>query len=341
MAARQSGPELLCYGRKQTNVFSLYGTDENSATYAVGTCLMKSPAFMATFASDLLGRGTTTDGWNIHLQEGGADKGFTDIQLGPSGKPVIIVEAKKGWWLPTHEQLAKYAARMEGEDGCLVSLSAASREYAEREQRLPESLNGHKVMHRSWGDVLALVVRAISQTSRQEEKIWLRELENHLKGYATMQDPNDNSVFVVSLSRAEIKPGTGYTWVNVVEDGYYFHPVGNRWPVIPPNYIGIRYEGKLQSVHHVESYDVRGNLEEVDSRWPHTDSDHFVYKLGPAMKPAKPVQNGTIWPNGRYWCAIDTLLSGAFDTISAARDETRRRLEAVGARLQDEAGSQD
>ena len=32
---------------------------------------------------------------------------------------------------------------------------------------------------------------------------------------------------------------------------------------------------------------------------------------------------------GRVSCAIDTLLSGAFDTISDARDETQRRLAEV------------
>ena len=332
--------ELLCYGRKQDNVFSLYGTDENSATYAVGMGLLKSPSLMEALVANLLGCPTVTSNWNIHLQEGGTDRGFTDIQFGPSGKPVIIVEAKKGWWLPTHEQLAKYAERMQCADGCIVSLSAASREYAERGQRLPESLNGHRVIHRSWADLRDLVNRAMSQTRKQEEKIWLRELENHLRGYATMQDPKDNNVFVVSLSRSEIKPNTGYTWVNVVEDGYYFHPVGNRWPVVPPNYIGIRYEGRLQSVHHVESFPVHTNLEEVDPRWPHTESDHFVYKLGPAMKPAKPVQNGKIYPSGRYWCAIDTLLSGAFDTISAARDETQRRLLKIGVSPEEDSESQ-
>jgi hypothetical protein len=44
------------------------------------------------------------------------------------------------------------------------------------------------------------------------------------------------------------------------------------------------------------------------------------------MLPAREIRTGNIFRNGRVWCAIDTLLSGAFDTIGAARDETQRRL---------------
>ncbi|MCC7697101.1 hypothetical protein [Janthinobacterium sp. EB271-G4-7A] len=55
--------------------------------------------------------------------------------------------------------------------------------------------------------------------------------------------------------------------------------------------------------------------------------DNFVYKLGPAMRPPSEVRTGNIFKNGRVYCAIDTLLSGAFPAISAARGETERRIE--------------
>lgn len=45
------------------------------------------------------------------------------------------------------------------------------------------------------------------------------------------------------------------------------------------------------------------------------------------MRPARDMRTGNIFRNGWAWCAIDTLLSGAFNTISDARDETARRLK--------------
>lgn len=145
-----------------------------------------------------------------------------------------------------------------------------------------------------------------------------------------MQNPRDNLVYVVSLSSDPINQGDPYTWIDVVEqDGRYFHPVGNgsnRWPVHPPNYIGFRHHGRLQSVHHVDGYEVVSDVSERNPRWCKTDGDHFVYTLGPAMKPTQPVRTGNIFRNGRVECSIDTLLSGVCDTISDARYETQRRL---------------
>lgn len=143
------------------------------------------------------------------------------------------------------------------------------------------------------------------------------------------KSPKANHVFVVSLSTQPIKDGSRYTWIDVVEKEHrYFHPVGNRWPVVPPNYIGFRYSGELQSVHHIDAYEIVENLSELNPKWPENEDgvDHFVYTLGPAMKPARPMPTGNIYPNGRVWCAIDTLLSGACNTIRDARDETSRRV---------------
>jgi hypothetical protein len=142
-----------------------------------------------------------------------------------------------------------------------------------------------------------------------------------------MQNPRDNMVYVVSLSTHLINEGASYSWIDVVgKDGRYFHPVGNRWPVLPPNYIGFRYHGALQTVHHIDAYEIVGNLADRNQNWPVTDTDHFVYTLGPAMRPARTVRTGNIYRNGRVWCAIDTLLSGACETISEARDQTASRL---------------
>ncbi len=78
-----------------------------------------------------------------------------------------------------------------------------------------------------------------------------------------------------------------------------------------------------------DSYDVVSDLNSVNSCWPSTEMDHFVYELGPPMPPTHEIKNGKLWATARIWCAIDTLLSGAYATIADARDETQRRLKGV------------
>jgi hypothetical protein len=322
------GMTLRVFGNEPSSVFALLGKDENSVTFAMGWTLEQSIAFRELFISELLGRSVKiADGVDVDLQRHVEGGGFTDIELVRKNVCHLIIEAKRGWAIPSKQQLEKYARRLErSADGrCLiVSLSAATTRYASR--HLPLRIGKVPVTHRSWADVWHLTDAAHRKASGFEEKLWLRHLSWHLKDYVSMQDPQNNSVYVVSLSAAPINEGNEYTWIDVVEQGgQYFHPVGNRWPVVPPNYIGFRYRGELQSVHHIDSYEVVLDLSEVDPRWPATDSDHFVYRLGPAMKPMRPMRTGNIYRNGRVWCAIDTLLSGAFDTISEARDETSRR----------------
>ena len=132
-----------------------------------------------------------------------------------------------------------------------------------------------------------------------------------------MQNQSSNLVYVVSLSNESFGCGD-ISFIDVVEKhGRYFHPVGGTgggWPIEPPNYLGFRYDGELKSVHHVEPYSV------IDNFAPHftrnstpTDRPHFLYRLGPAIKPAHRVPtngNGhSIYPSGRKWIAIDLLLS--------------------------------
>ncbi len=322
---------LNLFGKEVESVFALNREDEDSVTYALGWSLSQSPALLAALGEDLFGKQIEFDDAHIDLQRSSRDRGFSDVEIFSPSVAHIIIEAKRNWELPGTAQLKKYASRISrenGRGGLIVSLSAASQEYAV--DKLPNELGGIRVEHRSWGDLSKIVSDAYGRTTSFGEKLWLDQLKQHLRGYILMRNVEDNTVFVVSLSSEAINEGdNSYTWVDVVErDGKYFHPVGNRWPVIPPNYIGFRLGGRLRSVHHIESYEVVTDLSRKNGRWPETDVDHFVYKLGPGMQPAKVIKNGRIWPNGRYRCAIDTLLSGHFKTISEARDETNRRLKA-------------
>ena len=140
-------------------------------------------------------------------------------------------------------------------------------------------------------------------------------------------------VYVVSLSKKSIKENSDYTWIDVVEkDKCYFHPLKKGWPDVPPNYIAFRYDGQLQSVHYIESCRVVADLSAINESWPGKDTDSdpnlLLYKLGPAMKPSVTVRSGPIW-NRRIRCAIDTLLSGAYETISEAKKETIRRINGI------------
>lgn len=323
MNLRQSGNDV-------DTVFALNGVDENSATFALGWVLSKSPALLHATIHNLAQIDIEPGQALIDVQKHGKDKGYTDIEILTPNSCNIIIEAKQHWVLPSEEQLKKYATRLKAGRvirPLIVSLSAASRDYAKR--RLPCSISNISLVHRSWADLDALVYKAYSNTKSREEKHWLREFKIHLRRYVSMRNQQDNWVFVVSLSSRYIKKDSSYTSIDVVDkDNQYFHPVGNRWPVMPPNYIAFRYGGQLQSVHHIESYEVVTDLSSANMNWPKTDSDYFLYNLGPAMKPPVTIRNGSIWNSGRYWCAIDTLLSGAYKTISGARDESYRRLEA-------------
>lgn len=317
-------------GNDINTVFALNGDDENSATYAFSWALSKSPTLLRKTIYDLVNLEVASEQILIEAQKHGQDRGFTDIEILIPNACHIIFEAKRNWELPSVEQLEKYATRFETAHEpvpMIVSLSATSREYSERQ--LPcRRIGGIPLEHRSWKDVRELVEQAYSNTKSLKEKLWLREFKNHLRGYVSMRNPIDNRVLVVSLSQAPINEGEDYTWIDVVEDdNHYFHPVGNRWPVTPPNYIAFRYGGQLQSVHYIESHTVVTDLSSVNENWPQIHSDYFVYDLGPAMNPPVIVTNGAIHPAGHYWCIIDTLLSGDYTTISDARDETNRRLD--------------
>lgn len=310
-----------------SNVFGLLGSDENSATYAFGWALDQVESLRRRVVETLFGKPLPVDDSQVWLQRHGADGGYTDIEIRKDGTFDVIFEAKRGWELPTLAQLQRYVVRLSKSRGarCLVTLTAADREFAHR--HLPQSVEGVELRHLSWTDVRGLIHKARSDTGAYADKVWLRELDRHLQEYVAMERVTDNRVFVVVLSADPMMPGGKHTWRDVVEkDGYYFHPLGSGWPAQPPNYIGFRYDGRLQSVHHVDHVEVVRDLSGFNPLWLSTDYDHFVYSLGPAMRPPIEVRAGNIYPSGRVWCAIDTLLSGAFRTISEARDETKRRL---------------
>lgn len=320
---------LLIRSITTESVFGLYGNDENSASFGLGWVLEKSHNYRGLVVKEIFGEVLDVNEVTISLQKHSVEGGFTDVELNSANRFHAVLEAKRSWNLPTEEQLRRYLPRLTSGTADfkrLVSISAAHREYALR--HLPGSLEGVPLTHLAWGDLLRLAKDARHSAASYQEKLWLEQFCQHLQEFVSMDRTKDNSVFVVSLSNALMVEGNAHTWIDVVEiDQSYFHPVGGGWPVDPPNYIGFRYHGRLQSVHHIKKFEVIENVADVNPLWFPTDSDHFVYRLGPGMRPPREMRTGNIFRNGRVWCAIDTLLSGAFNTISDARDETKRRLE--------------
>lgn len=313
------------------SVFALMGSTENSATYALGWALDRSPALARLLVESLVKRKAKPALLQVSLQGGGDDGGFTDIEIRWGSLLHAIIEAKQGFSVPSEAQLRRYRPRLKPESATvqrIVSLSALPNEVATL--WLPPSIDAVPVSHLSWGDVRRLALLALGKTRSTEERLWLRELSTHLEDFAAMNRTRDNMVFVVSLGSSPMRKGEHHTWIDVVEkDGSYFHPVGNRWPAQPPNYIGFRYRGRLQSVHHIESFTIANDVSSVNPLWCSTDIPHFIYKLGPAMRPPKEMRAGgpddTVRQSARVWCAIDTLLNGEFLLLGKARDATKRR----------------
>jgi len=319
------------------NVFELMGRDENSATYALGWALERSPCLASAFASRIAGSPVDSSEIRISLQTHGEDRGFTDMEIRCGSELHAIVEAKQGFAVPTSRQLSRYRPRLDTEPAdarALVSVSALPAPIARR--RLPAEIGGVPIKHLSWGNIRGLANEARRSAGSVAERLWLSELVLHLESYAAMNRTRSNMVWVVSLSSDPMRTDGPRTWIQVVEeDRRYFHPVGDGGVVEPPNYIAFRHGGELRSVHRIVSFDIVTDLSTVDPTWVATNADHFVYTLGPAMLPARRMgaagPNDTIKRATRVWCAIDTLLTGEFDQLGQARDETTRRIAAAEA----------
>lgn len=308
------------------------GYKENDISHSTAWVLGKCESMLKILVKDICG----LDKFNIYdveicVQEYDKGSGITDIEIKDGKEFFIIIEAKRGWILPSKDQLLKYSNRETfrksiAKHKMIVTLSECSRDYADHHLEV-KNANGIPIKHVSWKDIHLFAEEAYSTASNSEKRL-LRELQLYLRGLVTMQNHTSNEVYVVSLGSG--KPdGCSLTWIDIVkQNNKYFHPMGGSgWPKEPPNYIAFRYHGKLQSIHHIEGYVISTNMhseiaEMPDKEW---DDPHFIYTLGPAIIPSKEVKTGSIYPNGRVWCHLDTLLT--CDTISEARDLTKKRME--------------
>ena len=320
-------PELFLHKRRVESIFHLLGEHENHITYSVAWGLAQSPSFLHGFLKSAAG--VTTDGENvvIRLQQHEKNGGITDIEIEDPGGFFIIVEAKRGWNLPSRQQLATYADRPSFvKSNALVKrilvLTGCSHEYALLNLEARE-VRGMEILPISWKQMAEFASDAMGWSSHAEKRL-LRELLIYLRGVMTMQNTDSNWVYVGSLASGTPE-GWAISWIDIVrKKSRYFHPVGGTWPKEPPNYIAFRYHGKLQSVHHIESWEIFTDPRDKFSEIPSKDwGPYFLYRLGPAFCPKKEVKTGEIRWNRRVKCMLDTLFTS--DTISAAVDISKRR----------------
>jgi len=324
--------DLFLHGNQVATVFDLLGWRENDLTYSLGWGLANSEhlvrSLLKLWHPQVRRIGDIED---IRLQERHPDCGITDIEIW-TDKTATIIEAKRGWNLPSHDQLERYASclKYRRRDRAIVALTACTDDYALR--HLPRRIGTIPVLHTCWADIRWAVADAMQSGSHREKHL-LRELDAYLGGLVSMQDQDSNWVYVVSLGRGGME-AVDLDWIEVVERySLYFHPYGVcGWPKEPPNYLGFRYNGHLQRVCHVESAEIIDNLYATlnrltgrATRRTQSTGEYVLYRLGPPIVPVSPVKTGSIWGSGRVWAALDLLLT--CQTVSEARDMSKARFQ--------------
>lgn len=313
-------------------IFQLLGNKENDITRAIAWIMKKCPSFLKSFIKNVSGQHVDSEKITILYQQfekTKSENGYTDLELTDNNNVHIIIEAKRGWILPSSTQLIKYANRPSFINSNalkkhIVTLSECSQNYADSYLPFSITANGIPVSHISWKELRNLALQS-KKTSNNEQKNILTEFTQYLGGLMTTQNKNSNLVYVVSINNRKIE-GTNFSNSDIVEKGYYYCPFGtNGWPKEAPNYIAFRYNGKLQAIHHIEGYTISKNIHDVinfmpDENWK---ADHFIFNLGPKIIPPKVIKTGNIYRNGRVWAAIDLLLT--CNTIAEARDKTKER----------------
>jgi hypothetical protein len=108
-----------------------------------------------------------------------------------------ILEAKLSWNLPTIDQLNRYLNRLitaGAKHQRLISVSAA--DQADADRQLPSSLQGIRLRHLSWSDLQRMARKAQPLASRLQEKLWLRQLVQHLREFTSMERNISNLVIL-------------------------------------------------------------------------------------------------------------------------------------------------
>jgi hypothetical protein len=320
---------LYLHKQPVKSIFNLLGKTENAITSSLGWALSSSPELLRKFLKKVTSvtRHYNVDRLVVSLQEFRKKSGITDIEIRDEdcGENLhVIIEAKRGWDLPSKKQLKKYVPRFrqtKAQAPVIVTMSECSEDYAH--EYGVKDVNGIPVRHISWSDVNSL---SQTKSGTHAEKHLMQQLRNYLSTIVNMQQQESNWVYVVSLSHTEWAKGLSF--IQTVEKRRrYFHPTGGAggFPKEPPNYIGFRYGSVLQSIHHIESWEVFKNFHKHFPESPDWEENKtfFLYRLGPPIRPTHTVKSGKVVRALRVWAMLDLLLTCA--TISDARDASDKR----------------
>jgi hypothetical protein len=302
------GVPLTRHGSNVTSVFDLLGRDENDLTAALAFTMANSTLLLDGVLGRL-GMPKAGEGAVLRLEERD-ELGRTDLEIDTSTH-LVIIEAKRGWLLPEEVQFDKYAHRVvERGVGCLVSLSAASSEWAR--QVLPAEVAGVPLVHYPWYLVRQDLAVACEQ-ARGGERAWLNEFTEYLQKAVRMRDSADSWTYCVVVSNDYPGGGGAHTFRDfVTHEQCYFHPYGrgSGWPRTPPNFLAFRWANQVQRLHRVVSSEVIPSLQ---SRWSDipvedgTDQPHMLYHLGPPI-PGPPFPSDGNYRAARVWFVLDQLL---------------------------------
>lgn len=329
MGQCETKSELWIHDKKIKSVFQTLGNDENDLSFSLGYTLSYSPHLMKAFIHKIYGTSIKHELSLVKLQQFGKDKGFTDFEINIDNNYFVIIEAKKGWVLPNREQLKRYINRFSGfkrRKRRLIVLSECSESYARK--NLPLSLYGTQISAVSWQDVLHLI-NEVYHHAANREKFVLSEFKGYLGGAITMENAESNRVFVVSLANG--KPSwSEISWRDISgKKNRYFYPLGNGWPKVPPNYIAFRYDGRLQSIHHVEKYEVASDMHDYMTEIKKGKiRNHYLLYLGKGFEPRKELPTGKLWSSGRIWCMLDTLFTAS--SVKEAGEISNKREKKMG-----------
>ncbi len=327
-------PELIVHERPIPTIFDLLGRDENDMTAALGWGLAHNAALLRGFLERIAPDVILAEPPAIELQKHDrADGGYTDVEL-TARELHVIVEAKRGWNPPLEAQLVRYEKRF-------AETSAPAQRFVVLTQNGAEQVVRHRLgawapaspialAVLGWSDLVVLASSAAHEGPTAERHL-AAELTAYLRGVADMRDTNTNEVHVVALTR---KVWDGWpadlSAVDEVEKHRLYHyPTVGKYRKIVPNYMGFRYDGRLQSIHHVDSYEIvdtpHGHIPGApDLRW---DAPANLLHLGPPIRPDHRVPTGTgMWPSAPMVIDIDLLLTST--TIVEARNATKVRRSA-------------
>lgn len=319
---------LLRNGQAIPTIFDLLGANENDMTGGLAYVMSQSKIFLNNIAAAVTDKSSfPLSEATVKIQTNRRGEGITDIEVDGGSDFFAILEAKRDAVLPTLKQMEQYAPivqRHKADQRYLVTISNASAELfkihfpSKKVKRLP-------LKHLTWRDIRKVTIDSLPGESNSNKQL-LNQFVEYLSGLLGMETKYSNMVYVVSLAKGNPE-GWGISWIDIVEKRHrYFYPIGSGgWPDPPPNYIGIRYDGKLQAIHRVTSYDTMITPRDVFPEAAKVQWEpHYVLKLGPAIVPQHEVRNGpSIHRAMRCWCMIDTLLT--CNTISEALAETKKR----------------